>query len=252
METNRFLVATSLAPKDFENQKQALASWKRLGFNIVSINVPEEIAILQSYFADINFVAAKRDGRSSFGKPYIYFDDFLSYFKNSEFNFFGIINSDIYLKEEEGHWPAILGEAAGSVVFGSRMDVRSMNDLNGTMYDSGFDYFFFDRKAISCYPQEEFCIGVPWWDYWAVVIPIINKVPVKKVENSVAYHIRHDKKWNHQFLVDLGFKISKYVDMDFELTPSTMVNYLRWSVSLLMKMQKLCFSMVTCIMTKRF
>jgi len=191
-------IATSLAPgKDVHNQRMAINSWLRLGFKVVSINSPEEIATLQSHFPDIEFVKADRDGRDKFAKPYIYFDDCLAYFANSDSRICGIVNSDIYLLKEE-FYAFLKQEAVDSFVYGYRVDVEIIEELNGELFELGFDYFFFNKQMTSYYPQSNFLIGLPMWDFWAVLIPICFKIPVKKVITPHAYHIIHKTNWDHK------------------------------------------------------
>lgn len=204
-------IATSLAPgKDLHNQQMAINSWLKLGFRVASINSPEEIAALQPYFPDIEFVKADRDGRERFTKPYIYFDDCLAYFAKSESKICGIVNSDIYLLKGE-FYVSLKKEAVHSFVYGSRVDVETIEDLNGEWFELGFDYFFFDKQIISRYPQSNFLIGLPMWDFWAVLIPIYFRIPVKKVITPHAYHIIHKTNWDHKVWCVFRDELLKYI-----------------------------------------
>ena len=119
----------------------------------------------------------------------------MEYFKRSRYEICGIINSDIYLKGiGEDFREYICDQARDSLVFGHRVDVESMDNLNGKLY-IGHDYFFFDREFAYIYPEEGFCIGQPAWDYWMVFLPLVYKKSVKKLLNTIAYHIKHPQKW---------------------------------------------------------
>lgn len=191
------VLATSLAAsKDIKNQYEAVASWKKLGFSVTSINSPDEIDLLQPQFPDINFVRAHRDVRAEFGKPYIYFDDILSYLAESDTEICGIINSDIHLHDNR-IYSFVRREAPGSLLYGSRIDVAALNNLRGKENYYGFDYFFFDRELIPYYPKSQFCIGLPYWDYWIVLIPLFYRIPAKRMVKAQIYHIRHPEKWLH-------------------------------------------------------
>jgi len=219
-------IATSIAPNaDIQNQQQAIQSWLTQGFKIISINTSEEIAQLNSYFPNIEFVAAKRDARAKYGKPYIYFDDLLECLKDAGSATGGIVNSDIHLLQPGLH-DFIAKEACNSFVFGARMDVQSLDALETASRYQGFDYFFFDKTVIEKYPKEEFCIGLPWWDYWAVLIPLASGIPVKKLVTPVAYHVIHRPgNLDTQSWIPLGHCLAKYAQPPFELTPETMANY---------------------------
>lgn len=189
-------IGTSLTPgKNVHNQRMAVNSWLKLGFHVVSINSADEMAILQPYFPDIEFVRAQRDGRESFGKPYIYFDDFLAYFATCDSKICGIVNSDIYLLKEK-FYSFLKKEAMHSFIYGSRVDVETLTNLQGKVFEVGFDYFFFNQQLVSHYPPTNFLIGLPMWDYWVVLIPIYIGIPVKKVITPHAYHIIHETNWD--------------------------------------------------------
>lgn len=195
---DQITIATSLAPgKNIDSQRTAVNSWQRIGFSIVSINSAEEIALLQPKFPDIEFLQVARDARTKFGKPYVYFDDVLAYFQGYGSGICGIVNSDIHLLREE-IYPFVGKEAVNSLVYGSRVDVDTLENLQGQMLYDGFDYFFFDQQIISLYPQSELFIGLPCWDYWAVLIPLFNGIPVKKLVTSHAYHIKHQVNWDNR------------------------------------------------------
>jgi Tfp pilus assembly protein PilF len=145
-------IATSIAPRDFEIQREAIDSWKALGFEVISINCKEEISKLQNGFPDIEFHTAGRDARQQFGKPYIYFHDFMNLFEERGSKLCGIVNSDIHLLNK--HLKTIVSlEAKNSFLFGCRQDVSTLDNNEGNEFSVGFDYFFFDRKYLSIYPR---------------------------------------------------------------------------------------------------
>ncbi|WP_229536970.1 hypothetical protein [Pelosinus baikalensis] len=78
------------------------------------------------------------------------------YFAGSDSQICGIVNSDIYLLGEKFH-SFISKEAVDSLVYGSRIDIKALDNLQGKLYGWGFDYFFFDRKIINSYPKSDFC-----------------------------------------------------------------------------------------------
>lgn len=197
IDVKPIVLATSIAvSKDITNQRDAVTSWQQLGFSVTSINSPDEVALLQPHFPDINFVCAHRDARATFGKPYIYFDDFLSFFAESDTEICGIINSDIHMLDNR-IYPFLRREAPGSLLYGSRIDVATLDNLRGKENYYGFDYFFFDRNLIPYYPKSQFCIGLPYWDYWAVLIPLFYRIPTKRMVKAQIYHIKHQEKWLH-------------------------------------------------------
>jgi len=220
-------IATTLAPgANMLNQQKAIDSWLQLGFNVLSVNTAEEIELLSPQFPGIEFIAAKRDARDKYGKPYIYFDDLLEALSRSQSSICGIINSDIQLLQPD-FYEFIEREAESSFIFGARIDVPSFDAMEQGNWYRGFDYFFFNKTVISYYPQEEFCIGLPWWDYWAVFIPLVHRIPVKKIIMPFADHVMHTPGYlNTESFVPLGLTLAKYARPNFPLTPDTMYKYL--------------------------
>lgn len=193
-----FTIATSIMPKGLEKQKWAIASWLKLGFNVVSLNCAEEINILQKSFPDVEFIQTKRDGREQFDKPVIYFDDFIEYFEKSGTETCGIVNSDIFLIADEDIISFIKNQTKKSLVYGSRMDIGSLEDLDGDIYEAGFDFFFFHKSLLSCFPKSHMCLGLPWWDYWMPLVSALGETKLKKLVSPFAYHLVHSMKWNEK------------------------------------------------------
>jgi len=214
-------IATSLVPgRDLDNQRKAICSWQNIGFKVVSINAPDEIVQLQEYFEDVEFVSAKRDARDEFGTPYIYLDDVLGYFAANGGRVCGIVNSDIHFLKDK-FYPFISRAAINSFVYGSRVNVETLDNLNGELDPFGFDYFFFDKQIIPYFPSSEFCIGLPSWDHWVVSIPLFYRIPLKAVITHHAYHIKHPINW-----CDKGVLFRTYLLNHIELlTEEAKINF---------------------------
>lgn len=204
-------VATSLAPVNIELQIETIRSWEKIGFSIISVNNAEEIKILAPNFGMVNFVEAQRDASGMAGKPFVYLDDVLQTLEKTEGQICGIINSDIFLRDESGLLEFIVEKSKEALVFGSRIDIDTIHNRNGEEYFGGFDFFFFDKKIIKLYPQTDFCLGLPWWDYWLPLVPIINGVPVRRLITPFAYHVKHQQNWQQQFFETFGRILATYV-----------------------------------------
>jgi hypothetical protein len=203
-------IATSIAPGNAALQLAAVDSWHKLGFRVLSVNTKPEIDLLLEAFPQVQFIETGRDASAIAGKPYIFFDDLLHALKESKAEVCGIVNSDIHLLAGADFPEFIRHNAADGVLFGARVDVESFDSPAGEMYDEGFDYFFFGRKIISAYPAAEFCLGVPWWDYWAPLLPLLAGMPIKELLTPVAFHIRHDAHWDDRLYENFGKKLVQY------------------------------------------
>lgn len=194
---DEIVVATSIVPRNLENQKKAIDTWIEAGIKVVSFNCIEEFEKIKNHFKEVDFVIVERDARNEYKKPYIYFYDIMLFFQNISANICGIINSDIHFRDiDDGFIQFVKNEAEKAVIFGSRIEIDSIDSYNGFMLNNGFDYFFFNRQISFLYPNEDFCLGQPVWDYWILFIPIINRIQIKKIVNPIAYHIKHPINWS--------------------------------------------------------
>lgn len=229
LKFRRLAIATSLAPRGVRNQQQAVNSWLAQGFRVVSLNAADEVTALQRLFPDVEFVPVTRDARGKYGKPYVYFDDFLAYFRECGDPVCGIVNSDVHLLSEYALPAFFAGEAKDGLVFGSRIDVKSLGQRQGSMYHAGFDFFFFDRKLLELYPAEEFCIGQPWWDYWLPLMALNRGVPVKRLMTPVAFHLKHPVQWQPEVRTQLGLAMAKHIPTPTKYTADTIQDFLEYA-----------------------
>lgn len=206
-------IATSIAPFGLDKQKDSIASWLDAGFAVVSINAADELTLLEKEFPRVRFIEAARDARLRHGKPLIFISDVLKVLAETEAEVCGIVNADISIKvaDPAGFHRFIAEEAAGAFVYGARVDINSMADLNGKEYENGFDFFFFDRKIIDIYKPAVFCFGAPWWDYWFPLIAFLKGLPVKRLVSPVAFHLIHGDRWRNEDFEEYGFALLKYL-----------------------------------------
>jgi hypothetical protein len=193
------LVATSLAPGKREDvQRRALASWRALGFEIVSFNSALEIARLQPAFPEVVFHDPGRTAEFSTGKPLIFVADILAWFKEKGPRVCGIVNSDILLDPPGDLAAFARAEALGSLVIGTRVEIEEIEQRQGKRNLWGFDLFFFDRALIDVFVDHKFCLGMPFWDYWMPFTAALHGLPLKQIDTDVAFHMAHDEAWTSQ------------------------------------------------------
>lgn len=207
-------VFTSLMPREIDKQRESVNSWIKMGINVISINSQIEKNKLSKHFNNVEFVEASRDGKDKFGKPLIYFDDILSIIEKRNESTFGITNSDIILKCDFDIKELLILESKGAFIYGNREDVTSPNNIPGTLYTLGFDTFFFDRTATKLYPKSDFCIGAPWWDYWAPLMPLLQGMRIKTLNkaNVKLLHVLHTTKWSADHWLTCGNMLSRAIN----------------------------------------
>jgi glycosyltransferase involved in cell wall biosynthesis len=204
-------IATSIAPVNIDLQKAAIRSWQNLGFKVISINCAEEIALLRDDFTGVLFVEASRNAYAEIGRPLIYLGDILSALQQTVCQVCGILNSDIFLSADSDFVNFIAETVGAGLLFGSRIDIDSMENLDGEKFIYGFDFFFFNKAVLKALPESGFCIGVPWWDYWVPFVPLIRGIPCKELISPVAFHVNHETKWTGELFFDYGKKFADKV-----------------------------------------
>ncbi|MCO6412060.1 MAG: sulfotransferase [Thiogranum sp.] len=207
---DRIPIITSIAPRGLDKQKRAIRSWQELGFEVLSLNTQKEIDRLKEEFPGVNFIKATRDGSGITGKPHVYIDDMLAALRKTGRGTVGIVNSDIILRAQPGLTDYLNQEACGSFLYASRIDIDQPEDTAGKVYHRGFDVFFFDRSVIEKIPATNFMLGMPWWDYWIPLAPLLSGVPVKRIDTPLGYHVWHATNYSDEHLVYFAREFGKY------------------------------------------
>lgn len=207
------VLVTSIAPKGLENQKRALDTWMKAGFQIISCNIKEEICLIEDEFPQIEFVEVRRDGREIMGKPCPYIYDMLQVVKERNVDICGIVNSDIYLyKFSDEIYEYIEKEACKKVLFIRRNDINDLCDIENFEFElffGGIDIFFFPKSSIDLLEDDGLLIGQAMWDYWLPIMFNENGLDIKEIFNPVAFHIRHAMRWSDTLTADISWEICK-------------------------------------------
>jgi hypothetical protein len=76
------IAITSIAPghKNYDSQLMAIESWITAGYEVVSLNAPEEISQLEA-FKNVKFIPTVRHNKKIFGKPYVIVSAIIDYLK---------------------------------------------------------------------------------------------------------------------------------------------------------------------------
>jgi hypothetical protein len=209
MNGSQILVATSISPKRIKQQNAALQTWLDRGFKVISLNTEDEIILLKEQVLGIELITVNRDARQYFRKPLVYIVDILRYLQDNGSTIVGIINSDIYLKEKNYFAEEIKNLSKNSVVLASRKNISSLNDVEGKIYNYGFDAFFIDQKLLHFFPDSQYCLGIPWWDYWLPLIAMKKGLTLKLLKNKKLYHIEHDINYSMEAWRKMGIEFAE-------------------------------------------
>jgi hypothetical protein len=226
MSAGGIAVATSIPPVlsrrnagrpiDADYQKLCIRSWIECGFRVLSVNHADEIPALAASYPDVSFIAAVRDASAISGRRTPYIADLLRAVIDAPEGVVGIINSDLVF-EPSPTWrtwlPGVVGDA---VVTGQRHDATSL--LNGTFrkYYWGFDFFFFDVKAVRelLETATPFAMGLAWWDYWLPAALSLKGRHVLTVDRPTVAHLIHkepqlDDSWRQLAMSFANFIVTE-------------------------------------------
>ena len=207
----RIMMVTSIAPKNVENQKQALQSWIENGFDIISCNIRDEIEQIESEFPQVEFVEVKRDGRALMGKPCPYIYDMLQVLKEKADDICGIVNSDIHLCNfTQAMYDSIWEETHQEIHFLRRNDIERLEDIKEMkcdMFFGGIDVFFFQKSDIEDIEDDGLLMGQAMWDYWLPIMFCENGKVIKEILNPIIFHVKHAIGWSDDITEKLSWEI---------------------------------------------
>jgi hypothetical protein len=192
------IAITSISPghKNFENQLKAVESWKATGYEVVSMNAPEEIEILKDSFKDVKFISTHRHNQRLFDKPYVIVSALIDYLKDVKSEYSLIINSDIIIKDN-GYTNKLKDLSNNGIVVFNRYDFDG-DYQNVRVYNDGFDGFFIQGKFLEALPQTVLCLGQCHWDFWLPYSASVNGVNLIRSKEPYLYHQRHNVQYSKE------------------------------------------------------
>ena len=163
-------------------------SWSNAGFEIISVNDPDEIASLEALDLGIQYVP----GRS--GRPTI--ADFLALIRESGDPISGIVNADCMFLGTDATAARICETAAHDLVMLERLNISPV-DLRPTgLSCSGFDAFLFPASRLGHVKmQESLRIGDSWWDYWLPFAFSRSGIGLVQSKAPLLSHLDHPVAW---------------------------------------------------------
>jgi hypothetical protein len=202
-------------------QQKAVSSWLSLGFRVLAVNFGTDIETMKVLFPDVEFYAAKTVQTAKQG---VCFNDIVSCLEEHGSEICGIVEPDVYLSGEN-FYPALLKETVPrTAVCGTRIELNSL-ELNTQAVFQRFGYNFFPKDLLSQYPKEDFYMGMPGWEIWALLIFLKLGVAIKHNTTPVAYHIVSEAEYRTKDWLDWGERMIKLAPAPFSLTSDTIGRY---------------------------
>jgi glycosyltransferase involved in cell wall biosynthesis len=178
-------------------QKACITSWRRAGFDIISVNAASEIEELRSAGFDIAFLEVERSPPS--------IGEILDAVRRGTSDVAGIINADCLIIAPGGAITSMIEAARNGIVIAERMNLDPETlRLTGESCQ-GFDLFLFGKDHIEGSSfDHEITIGAPWWDYW---FPLSHQQAGGQLylnSSPVMLHLDHKRSWSQEAYVIQG------------------------------------------------
>jgi glycosyltransferase involved in cell wall biosynthesis len=217
----KITLATSLSTTaNLQNQRQAVESWLKLGFDVISVNTPDDCQRLAKLHPEISCYPAKR---SSATKGEVFIDDITAVLKQQNTAVCGIIAPDTCLFGDN-LFDTLWHEARQYPVYGDRTDIEPV--IPCTKFPlSRYGYIFFNRTIADVFSQAEFTLGSPWWDYWAVYKTLKENGVLRKIITPAAFRIIQPAEDNLSAWLHYAQILVKHVNSTLAITPQTLAAF---------------------------
>jgi hypothetical protein len=192
------IAITSISPshKNFEVQQRAIQSWIDLGYEVVSLNAPEEIELLKD-FEGVKFVPTGRHNKKIFGKPYVTASAIIDYLIEAKSEHSLIVNSDIIILDTDNTTEKLKQRSEDEIIIMHRRDFES-DITKSKVYAEGFDGFFLNYKHLEVFPQTILCLGQCHWDFWLPYIATIHGAKISALKEPYLFHVMHNVQYSKE------------------------------------------------------
>jgi hypothetical protein len=190
-------IYTTINPySNFEVQSQSIKTWSN-HYQVYSVNLKEEIEKIKDLYPDVIFIETDNIFNYN-GKKLIKMNAILESVDKSDIA--AIVNSDISLNESMSI-DVDSRYLKNGIVIGTRYEID-----NGNVYPFiyGYDIFIFDPKNIPVFSNDNYVIGMPWWDYWVPIAFIKKGMNVFHLKNQVIYHRTHETNYDMNIWLEFG------------------------------------------------
>ena len=177
-------------------QMACIKSWIDNGFEVYTINsrhekIPEILRPL------VKCLTVERDAFFETGKHILFMSDILNEIKNIVSDEpFCITNADVILRKDSGLSKIVPEVKEKMMMVERRNDFKHFDQQVTTPFRWGFDLFVFHSKDIPILENNEFVIGMPWWDYFLPLACFFSGMSRFRAKNPLIYHLEHTERWN--------------------------------------------------------
>jgi hypothetical protein len=197
-------VFTTINPNgNFDAQNEALLSWSKK-FEVFSVNTVNEIESVSELYPYVKFIETI-DTYTYKNKNLIKLNSILDAIKFvGGDNQFCITNSDIILKRNTDLSKVLNNRhLQNGLVISTRYEMNDDSEITHP-FTSGYDVFIFDIKNIDVLYNENYVIGMPWWDYWVPIISLSVPMSIYHIRDKVFLHRTHETNYDQESWILFG------------------------------------------------
>ena len=180
-------------------QLSCIESWRRAGFEPVSVNSMNE-----AYRHSVRMIPVSRDASAITGRAHVFLADLLAVASiEARGRPFVLINADLIIPSS----PALAGRLAqmrpGEFIFSRRIDIDKPGQIDGVPPRWGYDFFAGHADDISELPDAGMVFGAPWWDYFFPLLMFMQGCHIWQIKPAVL-HLNHKERWTWAVWEKLG------------------------------------------------
>lgn len=111
-----------------------------------------------------------------------------------------LINGDIELKQDDKSWEKISNKKG--LVCGQRFNyLKSYEDSKINL--GGIDFFIIENLQVP--NDDNFCFGLPCWDWWIVYLAQLQKLNISFIKFPFFFHKTHKRNWEQSCLYMINY-----------------------------------------------
>lgn len=179
-------------------QLYCIESWRRAGFEPVSVNSAKE-----AHPHGLRVISVASDASAITGRPHVFLANLLAVAATeAQGSPFALINADLILTA-----PDISDRVAqlrpGEFIFSRRLDIGRLGQTVGTPYPHGYDFFAVHPNDIVDIPDIGMVFGAPWWDHFFPLLMFMRGCRIYQAE-PLSLHLNHIDRYDSSLWTSLG------------------------------------------------